>query len=94
MSDLTTDQLQYIYSKRRKEFGRKCNFKRNKTSLVDSIPAVPAYFDKNYLLTTPVETGSQMMGGHFSECDEVPIIHYDLIIRNQIKEKLNTQINF
>jgi hypothetical protein len=73
MSDLTTDQLQYIYSKRRKEFGRKCNFKRNKTSLVDSIPAVPAYFDKNFLLTNPVETGSQMEGGHFSECDEVKI---------------------
>jgi len=65
------DQLQYIYSKRRKEFGRKCNFKRNKTNLVVSIAADANFFDQNYILTDPVERASQTMGGEFSECDQV-----------------------
>ncbi|CAB3386532.1 Hypothetical predicted protein [Cloeon dipterum] len=65
------DQLQYIYSKRRKEFGKKCCFKRNKTSLLVSIPANAEYFKSHYILTNPVDTETQTMGGDYSECDQV-----------------------
>jgi hypothetical protein len=67
----SVDQLQYIYSKRRKEFGRKCNFKRSKTTLQVSIPADGDFFQENYILTDPVERFSQTFVGQYSECDQV-----------------------
>ncbi|XP_059478462.1 dynein intermediate chain 3, ciliary [Neocloeon triangulifer] len=67
----STDQLQYIYSKRRREFGRRCSFKRNKTTLQVTLPTDLEYFRKNYILTNPVHCSAQTNGGDFSECDQV-----------------------